>query len=61
LTVTPSETRITNMLDHQHTITNGRASGLFLYTTPDLLREHGPLGPAWISSERRNISLLDRK
>ena len=59
LIVTPSETRIGNMLDAQFWITEGHASQMFLYTTPALLHEHGPLGPAWISSEARGISLIE--
>ncbi|MGE3703286.1 MAG: replication-relaxation family protein [Hyphomicrobiaceae bacterium] len=60
LIVTPSETRIANMLDEQHAITEGRASQMFLYTTPALLQEHGPLGPAWKSAESDGIALMDR-
>ncbi len=61
LTITPSEKRIDSMLAVQREITNGTASGLFLYTTPQRLTAHGPLGHAWRSSEADGISLLDRK
>lgn len=61
LTVTTSEKRIDSMLAVQREITSDTAAGLFLYTTPQRLTEHGPLGKAWRSSEADGISLLDRK
>ncbi len=61
LTITTSEKRIDSMLAVQREITNGTAAGLFLYSTPERLNEHGPLGRAWRSSEADGISLLDRK
>ena len=61
LTITPSEKRIDSMIAVQRKITNDTAAGLFLYSTPQRLNEHGPLGKAWRSSEADGISLLDRK
>lgn len=61
LTVTTSETRIKNMLAMQSELTNDSLPGLFLYSTPELLRAHGPLGPAWISAQRDGISLIEQE
>ena len=61
LTVTPSETRIHNMIDAQRQVTNGAAAGLFLYTTPQRLADEGAFGRVWMSSETDGVSLLDRK
>ncbi len=58
-TVTPSEKRIMNMLAAQNAITSGRLAGMFIYTTPQRLNAHGPLGPIWITSERDDVSLLE--
>jgi hypothetical protein len=58
LTVTTSEKRIQHMLAVQREITSGKLSGLFLYTTPQRLAEHGVFGPAWSSSEGDGITLL---
>jgi hypothetical protein len=61
ITVSPSETRIQNMLEAQRQVTNDTAGGLFLYTTPERLATAGAFGDVWISSESDGISLLDRK
>ena len=61
LTITTSEKRIDPMLAVQREITRDTAAGLFLYSTPERLNAHGPLGHAWRSSEADGISLLDRK
>jgi Replication-relaxation len=61
LTITTSEQRIRNMIATQREVTNDTAAGLFLYTTPERITKQGALGPAWISAERDNISLLERK
>jgi hypothetical protein len=58
LTITPSEKRLANMLDAQHEVTNGSASGLFLYTTRDRFADHGPFAPIWTSSKSDGVSLL---
>jgi hypothetical protein len=50
LTVTPSEKRLDNMLDVQREVTGG-GSNLFLFSTPQRLAAHGPLGPAWVSGK----------
>jgi hypothetical protein len=60
LTVTTSEKRIQHMLDVQREITNNTLPGFFLYTTRERMAEHGVLGPAWISAERDDVSLLAR-
>jgi len=49
------------MIDAQREITEGRASALFLYTTPPRIAAHGAFGPIWISSESDGISIVDRK
>jgi hypothetical protein len=61
LTITTSETRIDTMIDAQREVTNDTAAGLFLYTTPERIAKHGALGPAWISADADNISLLDTR
>jgi hypothetical protein len=61
LTVTTSETRIQTMIDAQREVTNDTAAGLFLYSTTERIAKHGALGPAWISAERDNISLLETR
>ena len=58
LFVAPSEARIENMLKSQREVTADRASGLFLYTTPERLEAHGALGPAWISNNSDHVSLI---
>ena len=60
ITITTSDARIKNMIEIQQHTTRGPA-GLFLYSTPQRLAEHGPLGPAWISAKRNDISLFDRE
>lgn len=57
LTVTTSEVRITNMIAAQCEATNAPA-GLFLYSTPERIAEHGALGPAWTSAKADRISLV---
>lgn len=58
-TVTPSEKRIQNMLAAQSVISGGKLGGMFIYTTPQRINAHGPLGPIWITSERDDVSLLE--
>jgi hypothetical protein len=58
LFVTTSQTRLENMLAEQRVVTGGRAAGLFLYSTPERLAQHGPLGPAWASATGDGHSLL---
>lgn len=61
LTIAPSDSRISHMIDAQREITDDRLAGLFLYATPQRLNEMGALAPIWMTSERDGISLLDRK
>jgi hypothetical protein len=61
LTVTTSEKRIENMLAAQREITKDCPAGLFLYSTPERLVQHGALGPAWVTSKSDNVSLLHDK
>lgn len=58
LTVTPSEKRIENMLKSQRDVTKGAAAGLFLYTTPGLLADHGAFGDAWVNGKGERVSVL---
>lgn len=58
LTITPSENRIENMIAAQHDVTEGSASGLFLYTTPERIAAHGALGAAWVSGSRERVALV---
>lgn len=58
LTVTPSPTRIDNMIAAQEAITDRRLGGLFLYTTLDRLAAAGPLAPIWRSSTADALSLI---
>lgn len=58
LTVTPSEKRIENMIRSQREVTDHSTPGLFLYTSPKRLAEHGPLAPIWISSKEDGVSLV---
>lgn len=59
LSVTTSDTRITNMINAQVEI--GAPAGLFLFTTLQRLNQQGALAPIWRSAASDNISLLDRK
>ena len=61
LTITTAEARIETMLEAQREVTNDTTHGLFLYSTPERIAEHGVLGPAWISAERDDVSLLDTR
>jgi hypothetical protein len=54
--ITTCETRIGNMITVQEHI--GAPSGLFVYTTPERLKVHGALGPAWITSKSDRVSLF---
>jgi hypothetical protein len=58
LFITPSETRLEHMIELQRQVTNDRAGGLFLYSTPRRLALNGPLGPAWVSARGDGISLV---
>jgi len=55
---TGSDRRIEGMIRSQLEVTNGRAAGMFLYSTTDRIAELGALGPAWTSSEATGLSLL---
>jgi hypothetical protein len=58
LTVTTSETRVKNMIATQREVAASCPAGLFLYSTPERLAQHGALGPAWVTRKCDNISLL---
>ena len=60
LTIAPSEARIVHMLDAQREVTSDRLAGLFLYSTPQRLAEHGAFAPIWMTTERDGISIIDR-
>ncbi len=55
--VTTSEARVRNMIDIQMDITRGVA-GLFIYSTPERLKQHGVLGPAWLNGKSDGFSLI---
>jgi hypothetical protein len=61
LTVTTSDMRIENMLAAQRDVAPNIPAGLFLYSTPERLAQHGALGPAWVTSKGDNVSLLHDK
>jgi hypothetical protein len=58
LTIAPSEKRIASMLTVQRKITNDRAAGMFVYTTPERMSEHGAFAPIWISAAGDGERLL---
>lgn len=58
LTVTTSEKRIATMRAVQREVTAGAASGLFLYSTADLLAAHGALGDAWIDGAGTRVAVV---
>jgi hypothetical protein len=59
LTITPSEKRIINMCNAQvHSVTQGHANDLFLYSIPERLASHGPFGNSWMARGRhRHLNL----
>lgn len=59
LTITPSEKRIAHMIAAQKEIVGQSGLNLFLFTTPQLLKEKSPLGDAWISGKGNIVSLID--
>ena len=59
LTITPSEKRIAHMITAQKEIVGPAGLNLFLFTTPQLLKEKSPLGDAWISGKGNIVSLID--
>ena len=58
LTITPSETRLQNIIELQREVVGEQGSNVFLFTTPDRIREHGILGPAWISGKSVATALI---
>jgi hypothetical protein len=56
--VTPSEKRIENMLAVQREIVGEQGSNLFLFTTPELLREKSPLADVWVSGKGAVTALV---
>jgi hypothetical protein len=54
--VTTSDSRVDNMLALHSYV--GAPPGLFVYTTPARLSEHGPLGPAWRDGKGQTITLI---
>jgi hypothetical protein len=58
LTVTPSQTRLANMIAAQKEIVGAAGSNLFLFTTPERLAAQTPLGKVWISGKGEEVSLV---
>ncbi len=56
--ITTSEGRLRNMIDIQQHITRGVA-GLFVYATPERIKQYGVLGPAWSNGKREHFSLIE--
>lgn len=59
LTITNSMKRIEHMIAAQNDVTNGTATGLFLYSLPSEIARHGALGPAWLNATGERITLID--
>ena len=59
LPIAPSERRIASMMTKERKITGDRLAALFLYATPERLNAAGAFGPAWLSTDTENISLLE--
>jgi hypothetical protein len=59
LVITPSRERAHNIIELQRAV--GTPPGLFAFTTPDKLREHGALAPIWLTAKRDGVALLDRE
>lgn len=58
LTITPSEPRLSHMIERQREIVGGNGSNMFLFSTPARIAASGPLGPAWISGKGETVALL---
>jgi hypothetical protein len=58
LTVTTSEKRIETMRAVQREVTDNAASGLFLYSTAELIAAHGALGDAWIDGAGDRVAII---
>lgn len=58
LTITTSEKRIETMRAVQREVTASAASGLFLYSTAELLAMETTLGAAWINSAGERVRLI---
>lgn len=58
LTVTPSTDRIGHIVEHVRLISGRAKTGLFLFSTPELIGEHGALGPAWLDMTGARVALL---
>jgi hypothetical protein len=56
LVITSSERRIANIAALQQQL--GAAKGMFVYSTPERLRAHGFLGPAWTTADATVITLV---
>jgi hypothetical protein len=56
-TIAPSLQRVENMIAAQEDALNG-GSNLFVFSTPEMLAEHGALGASWITGKRETVSLL---
>jgi len=57
LFVTRAEARITTMIDRTLEITE-RPTGLFLFTTTELLAARGPYAPIWLDLNRNQVPLI---
>ncbi len=58
LTVTPSEKRMQNMIAVQREIVGEQGSNLFLFTTPEPLKEKSPFADVWVSGKSETLKLL---
>ncbi len=58
LTITTANKQIANMCAAQHTVTQGHANDLFLYTTFERLASHGPFGNSWMRADGTVTSIL---
>jgi hypothetical protein len=58
LTITSSEKRMQNMIAVQREIVGEQGSNLFLFTTPERLKDKSPLADVWVSGKGETIALL---
>lgn len=58
LTVTPAEAHIATIVEHVRAISGRDKTGLFLFSTPGRIAQHGVLGPAWLDMTGTPVTLL---
>jgi len=58
LTVTPSESRLENMIAAQKEIVGALGSNVFLFTTPERLATKSPLEDPWVSGKNEIVCLI---